>query len=301
MGARLIESSPFAASRIAELDDALQTITYAEDRPSWTIHEELLASKESSRLAEGALSQPLCSAVQILLVDILRAAGITFTAVVGHSSGEIGAAYAAGILSAKDAVRIAYFRGMHAKLAASPSPNAPRGAMIAVAESPDAARVICANDFQGHLQLAAINSSFSVTLSGDEDAIDAAESLLKAKGMFARNLKVDTAYHSAHMASCADLYYDSLQKCNIQPLPQSAEAAPIWYSSVYNGGVIYQSRVTNQYWVDNMCQTVLFADALVEAVKNNGPFDIAIEVGPHPALSERTSAVLSHCSRPREE
>ncbi|CAI7581498.1 unnamed protein product, partial [Penicillium palitans] len=215
MGARLIESSPFAASRIAELDDALQTITYAEDRPSWTIHEELLASKESSRLAEGALSQPLCSAVQILLVDILRAAGITFTAVVGHSSGEIGAAYAAGILSAKDAVRIAYFRGMHAKLAASPSPspNAPRGAMIAVAESPDAARVICANDFQGHLQLAAINSSFSVTLSGDEDAIDAAESLLKAKGMFARNLKVDTAYHSAHMASCADLYYDSLQKC----------------------------------------------------------------------------------------
>ncbi|CAG8226110.1 unnamed protein product [Penicillium salamii] len=284
MGARLIVSSPFAASRIAELDNALQTITSAEDRPSWTIHEELLASKESSRLAEAALSQPLCSAVQILLVDILRAAGITFTAVVGHSSGEIGAAYAAGIVSAKDAVRIAYFRGVHAKLAASPSPNAPRGAMMAVAESPDAARVICANDFQGRLQLAAINSSSSVTLSGDEDAIDAAESLLKAKGMFARKLKVDTAYHSAHMASCADPYYDSLQKCNIQPLPQSAEAAPVWYPSVYNGEVMDQSRVTNQYWVDNMCQTVLFADALVEAVKNNGPFDVAIEVGPHPAL-----------------
>jgi acyl transferase domain-containing protein/NADP-dependent 3-hydroxy acid dehydrogenase YdfG len=293
MGARLIESSPFAASRIAELDDALQSITSAEDRPSWTVHDELLASNENSRLAEAALSQPLCSAVQILLVDILRAAGITFTAVVGHSSGEIGAAYAAGFLSAKDAIRIAYFRGMHAKLAASPSPNAPRGGMMAVAESPDAARMICANDFQGRLQLAAINSSSSVTLSGDEDAIDAAENLFKAKGTFARKLKVDTAYHSAHMAFCADPYYNSLQKCRIEPLPQSAEAGPLWYSSVYNGEVMDQSRLTNQYWVDNMCQTVLFADALAEAVKNNGPFDIAIEVGPHPALKGPATATIN--------
>ncbi|CAG8085918.1 unnamed protein product [Penicillium olsonii] len=293
MGARLIESSPFAASRIAELDEALQSITSAEDRPSWKIRDELLASKENSRLAEAALSQPLCSAVQILLVDILRAAGIKFTAVVGHSSGEIGAAYAAGFLSAKDAIRIAYFRGVHAKLAASPSPDAPRGAMMAVAESPDAAREICANNFQGRLQLAAINSSFSVTISGDEDAIDAAESLLKGKGMFARKLKVDTAYHSAHMTPCADSYYNSLQKCDIQPLSQSTDAPTIWYSSVYNGEVMDQSRVTNQYWVDNMCQTVLFADALTEAVRNNGSFDIVIEVGPHPALKGPATATIN--------
>ncbi|CAG8224295.1 unnamed protein product [Penicillium salamii] len=293
MGAHLIESSPFAVSRIAELDDALQSITSTEDRPNWTIHDELLASKENSRLAEAALSQPLCSAVQILLVDILGAAGITFTAVVGHSSGEIGAAYAAGFLSAKDAIRIAYFRGVHARLAASPSPNAPRGAMMAVAESPDAAREICANEFQARLQLAAINSSSSVTLSGDEDAIDAAESLFKAKGMFARKLKVDTAYHSAHMTSCADPYYNSLQKCKIQTLPKSSEAAPLWYSSVYHGEVMDQSRVTNQYWVDNMCQTVLFANALVEAVESNGPFDIAIEVGPHPALKGPATATIN--------
>ncbi|KAJ5928233.1 hypothetical protein N7466_007189 [Penicillium verhagenii] len=293
MGARLIESSPFAASRIAELDHALQSITSAEDRPSWTILDELLASKESSRLAEAALSQPLCSAVQILLVDILQAAGIAFTAVVGHSSGEIGAAYAAGFLSAKDAIRVAYFRGVHAKLAASPSPNAPCGAMMAVAESPDGARAICANEFQGRLQLAAINSSSSVTLSGDEDAIDAAERLLKAKGTFARKLKVDTAYHSAHMASCAGPYYNSLQKCNIESLSQSTEAAPVWYSSVYEGEAMVQSSLTNQYWVDNMCQTVLFAGALAEAVKHNGPFDIAIEVGPHPALKGPATATIN--------
>ncbi|KAJ5090322.1 hypothetical protein N7532_009006 [Penicillium argentinense] len=292
MGARLIESSPFAASRIAELDDALQSITSAEDRPSWTIYDELLASKENSRLAEAALSQPLCSAVQILLVDILRAAGITFTAVVGHSSGEIGAAYAAGFLSAEDAIRIAYFRGVHAKLAASPSPNAPRGAMMAVAESADEARRICDHDFQGRLQLAAINSSSSVTLSGDEDAIDAAEKLFKEKGTFARKLKVDTAYHSAHMVTCAEPYYKSLQKCKIESLPQSADTAPLWYSSVYNGEIMDQSRLTNQYWVDNMCQTVLFADALAEAVMVNGSFDIAIEVGPHPALKGPATATI---------
>ena len=132
MGAELIESSTFAAFRIAELDAALQTLPITSDRPSWTLRNQLLMAKESSRIAEAALSQPLCTAVQILLVDILQEAGISFTAVVGHSSGEIGAAYAAGFLSAHDAIRIAYFRGFHAKLASSPNPLAPRGAMMAI-------------------------------------------------------------------------------------------------------------------------------------------------------------------------
>jgi acyl transferase domain-containing protein len=151
MGARLLETSTFAKCRIAQLDEALQSLPNSADSPTWTIHDQLLAGKETSRITEAALSQPLCSAVQIVLVDILRAAGITFTAVVGHSSGEIGAAYAAGLISDRDAIRIAYFRGVHAKLAASPNPGSPRGAMIAVGTSSEEARGFCSEHFSGRL------------------------------------------------------------------------------------------------------------------------------------------------------
>ena len=294
MGAELVESSPFAASRIAELDAALQNLPIASNRPSWTLRDQLLAAKESSRIAEAALSQPLCTAVQIILVDILREAGISFTKVVGHSSGEIGAAYAAGFVSAQDAIRIAYFRGVHAKLASSPNSHAPRGAMMAIGASFEDAKALCREDrFSGRMQVAAVNSSSSVTLSGDEDAIDEAEKALKAEGTFARKLKVDTAYHSAHMASCAGPYLASLASCGIQPTQPPQHVTTTWFSSVYEGTTpMTAERLTNQYWVDNMCDTVLFAGAIAEAVQQNGAFDMAIEVGPNPALRGPATATM---------
>jgi hybrid polyketide synthase/nonribosomal peptide synthetase ACE1 len=295
MGAHLIESSPFAAARLDELDAILQALP--NNRPSWTIKGELLADKTTSRLTEAELSQPLCTAVQVLLVDVLRAAGIVFTAVVGHSSGEIGAAYAAGLVSARDALLIAFFRGVHAKLAASPSDSTKRGAMMAVGTSADQARALCAGPrFAGRVQVAAVNSSSSVTLSGDEDAVDEVERLLKEEGTFARKLKVDTAYHSAHMTPCAGPYMASLEGCGIKSgsPDESAGAGTTWYSSVYEGEPMSASRLTSQYWADNMCNAVLFADALDRAVQDNGSFDLAIEVGPHPALKGPAMATLGN-------
>lgn len=293
MGAELVETSPFAASRIAELDAALQNLPVPSDRPSWTLRDQLLAANGSSRIAEAALSQPLCTAVLILLVDILREAGISFTAVVGHSSGEIGAAYAAGLVSAQDGIRIAYFRGVHAKLASSPNSHAPRGAMIAIGASFEDAKALCREDrFAGRMQVAAVNSSSSVTLSGDEDAIDEAEKALKAEGIFARKLKVDTAYHSAHMTSCTEPYLASLASCGIRPTQPPQGVTTTWFSSVYEGMAMTTDRLNNQYWADNMCNTVLFAGALAQAVQENGTFDMAIEVGPHPALKGPATATM---------
>lgn len=86
MGARLIEASPFVAERIAQLEGSLADLP-VEDRPSWTLRNELLADASTSRLSEAAISQPLCTAVQIVLVDLLRLAGVKLHAVIGHSSG----------------------------------------------------------------------------------------------------------------------------------------------------------------------------------------------------------------------
>ena len=88
MGRGLVQCSPVAEATLKHLDASLQALP-EEDRPSWSLHEELFKTGKESRLMEAEFSQPLCTAVQILLTDMLRAVGVTFEAVVGHSSGKL--------------------------------------------------------------------------------------------------------------------------------------------------------------------------------------------------------------------
>ncbi len=171
MGADLIEQSPFAQRIVQALEADLAELP-SEDRPSWSLQAEILADASASRVNEAAVSQPLCTAVQIMLVDLLRSANVHFDAVVGHSSGEIAAAYAAGYLTARNAIFIAYYRGLRCIHAVSPNGNV-KGAMLAVGTSMEDATELCEMDeFTGRIIVAAINSSSSVTISGDEDAIE---------------------------------------------------------------------------------------------------------------------------------
>ncbi|KAK3299484.1 BcPKS5, polyketide synthase [Chaetomium fimeti] len=278
MGALLLEQSPYVSELLTQLDQALATLPEG-DRPDWTLRGQILAEAAQSRLSEAAISQPLCTAVQIVLVDLLTQAGIKLSGVVGHSSGEIAAAYAAGFLSATDAIRVAYYRGLYAKLAGSP---AGRGSMLAVGTSFEDALEFCElEEFEGRIKVAARNSSNSVTLSGDEDAIEEALEIYKDEGRFARQLRVDTAYHSHHMEPCAVPYLDALARCEIKV--GEGNGIP-WYSSVVENHVMSTADVQPQYWVDNMTSAVLFSPAVAHAVAEGGQFDLGLEVGPHPAL-----------------
>ncbi|KGO47793.1 Acyl transferase/acyl hydrolase/lysophospholipase [Penicillium expansum] len=283
MGAKLVETSPFVAKRLEELDAALASLE-KNLRPEWTLREQILADATTSRVAEAAISQPLCTAVQILLVDLLRVAGIKLDAVVGHSSGEIGAAYAAGLLSATSAIQIAYLRGFYARLAGSWS--GAKGAMLAVGTTVEDASEFCElEDFQGRIQVAAVNSPSSITLSGDEDAVAAAIEIFKDEGKFARQLQVDTAYHSAHMIPCSKPYLASLESLgDVSTTGTSTEGKPVWYSSVLGGKIMTQDDLDAQYWVSNMKNTVLFAPAVEAAAAQSGSFSLALELGPHAAL-----------------
>lgn len=261
------------------------------DRPSWSLQAELLAGASSSRLNEAALSQPLCTAVQIVLVDLLRSAGIGFDAVVGHSSGEIGAAYAAGYLSSNDAICIAYYRGFHSKLACGP--NGEQGSMMAVGTSLEDAMELCGlSDFEGRISVAACNSSSSITLSGDSDAIAQAKEVLDDEKKFARILAVDKAYHSRHMLACSEAYINSLRACNIQ-IRQAGHPACAWFSSVSDEEITStKASLKDMYWNDNMVNPVLFSQAVECAVAAKGPFTLAVEVGPHPALKGPITQVI---------
>lgn len=156
--------------------------------------------------------------------------------------------------------------------------------MLAVGTSFEDATEFCELDtFKGRIQVAARNSSSSITLSGDQDAVDEAVEIFKDEGKFARPLKVDTAYHSRHMLPCSKPYLTSME--SIDTVPTSASAnRPRWHSSVHDGQVMSKDVLDAQYWVDNMTNAVLFAPAVEAAITQSGPFDLALELGPHPAL-----------------
>jgi hybrid polyketide synthase/nonribosomal peptide synthetase ACE1 len=288
MGAELLHASPAADRIMSDLENSLPNLP---DGPAWSMKNEILAARSSSRVAEAAISQPLCTAVQIVLVEMQRSASIQFEAVVGHSSGEMGAAYAAGYLSTEDAIRIAYYRGRHLHLAEGIGGE--QGGMMAVGTSPEDAQELCnLPQFQGRIGIAAIYSGASVTLSGDLEAIDAAREILDDEKKFARLLKVDKAYHSHHMIACSDAYRKSLTNCNINVLRPSRGSAT-WISSVYGEDLVeYRVELASEYWINNMVRPVLFAQAVEFAAAEKGPFDAAIEVGPHPALKGPALQVL---------
>ena len=283
MGHDLVGASPDARRWFEEMQASLDELP-AQYRPPFSLIEELSRPKESSRLHEAALSQPLCTALQIVFVNLVASLGVTFDYVVGHSSGEIAAAYAAGFLTARDAIRIAYLRGQVASYAGS---NGQPGAMLATALSMKDATAICAQqEFAGRITVAACNSPDSVTISGDANAIQELEAQLKGDNKFARLLRVDTAYHSHHMKPCTEPYLRAMEECDIRV---ASGNSTVWFSSVNEGkrvSYLHHAKVlAGDYWKDNMVSTVWFSQALEAAItaEDSVPY-LAVEVGPHPAL-----------------
>ncbi|KAF2084690.1 polyketide synthase [Saccharata proteae CBS 121410] len=282
MGRELIIGFPIVRGWLEDMQQALYSLP-AGEKPRWSLIDELSADSKDSRLGEAAFAQPLCTAVQVVLVNLLRAAGIRFDAVVGHSSGEIGAAYAAGFITSDDAIKIAYYRGFFSNLAGDGKP----GAMMAVGTSFEDATDLCTlPKFSGRLHVAASNSPSSITVSGDKDAVEEAKLVFEEEKKFARLLKVDKAYHSHHMLSCSASYIRALQACDIKPNQERAdESNCVWFSSVFENIQMEASiDLAATYWKDNMVKPVMFSQAIQSAWKQMGGFSIALEVGPHPAL-----------------
>jgi acyl transferase domain-containing protein len=146
------------------------------------------------KLSRAELSQPLCTAVQIAVVDLLASWGVSPSAVVGHSSGEIAAAYAAGSLSKEDALIVAFYRGFVCK-----NPTKAGGmAAVGLGKAEVVPFVVPG------VGVACENSGSSVTLSGDLEPLQQVMDAIKNKNeqAFVRKLQVEMAYHSGKIISC---------------------------------------------------------------------------------------------------
>ncbi|KAL3607011.1 polyketide synthase pks11 [Fusarium poae] len=272
MGRELMRRSQFSAFRqtITALDAHLQSL---EDGPDWTIEEELQKPPRTSRLSSAELSQPLCTAMQVALINTLASVGVKAEALVGHSSGEVAGAYAAGAITANEAITIAFYRGLVTKRQHKP------GSMAAIGMG--------AGDVEKYLQsgvvIACENSPSSVTIAGDTEAVESTIGAIKASkpDVMARLLQVDMAYHSHHMKEIGDDYF-ALMQDKIWP----TNPTKLFYSSVTGNTLTESHQFGPRYWQANMESRVRFSSAVSEII-NQGTIKNALflEVGPHSALA----------------
>ncbi|CAL5866784.1 uncharacterized protein PFLUO_LOCUS994 [Penicillium psychrofluorescens] len=275
---------------------------------SWSLIEELQKPKEASRIDSPDLSQPLCTALQIALVELLASWGITPSGIVGHSSGEVAGAFSAGSISRESAWTIAYFRGALASRLATATANSPeKGAMMAVGLSESELQPYFEDIAKmygvGSLSVACFNSSTNTTVSGLEKAIDELKSRLDADSAFARKLRIPVAYHSSHMQGIADEYLSLLQSIAPPPKSEKNAYAPSFVSSVTGKPIDVRKLSQPQYWVDNLVSPVRFSEAIKAFVSfdNVGPSAMRkanyfVEIGPHPAMQR---AVMDSLENPR--
>lgn len=276
MGKNLMEEFPSFRRSIFALDLVLQQLP---EKPSWTLQQAILEPAQSSRISHVTQSQPVCTAIQVALIQLLASWGIRPQGgVIGHSSGEIAAAYAAGLLTQEQAIIVAYYRGY----VVGKSTNPTRGAMLAAGMSQeDADADIKSMDLGGSVKVACVNAPTSVTISGDESGIDILQAELQSRGLFARKLNTDgRAYHSHHMSLIGQEYQELLER-SFAGLPATGNLPTTkWVSSVYGREVT--GKILLSYWRKNLESPVLFSDALEGLLKDSKLH--LIELGPHSAL-----------------
>ncbi|OTA84031.1 hypothetical protein M434DRAFT_36551 [Hypoxylon sp. CO27-5] len=273
MGRELLESHAVFASSIKRADEHLLSIG-----ADFSLLEELSRDEKDSRVGMAHISQPICSAIQIGLVDLLESWGIMPSAVTGHSSGEIGAAYATGALTLEAAMSAAYYRGQ-AIIALKQNFKDVKGSMMAVGLGVEELQPFL-KQLQYPLQAVAAceNSPSSTTVSGDAEAIDQLSEMMTSKNIFNRKLFVDVAYHSPHMKLVSETYYNMIADVELREGSGNVE----FFSSLRSRKVSID-ELGPQYWVENLTNPVRFATALQVLCEESEP-DIIIEIGPHAAL-----------------
>ncbi|KAF9873041.1 putative polyketide synthase [Colletotrichum karsti] len=273
MGRELLQSHQVFASTLKRADEHLLSMG-----ASFSVLDELLKDKEASQVGLAYVSQPACTAIQLGLTDLLRSWGIEPSSVVGHSSGEIAAAYAANALTLESAMELAYYRGQCVLQLKREHPDH-KGAMMAVGQGASYLRELLSREqFGDSVVVACENSPTSTTLSGDSEAIARLAPILEQENMFNRALQVEAAYHSPAMALVAESY-----KNDIGHIEHVSSSTDVQFFSSLHSHRIDTSELNAKYWTDNLTNPVRFATALKELYVETTP-DILIEVGPHAAL-----------------
>jgi phthiocerol/phenolphthiocerol synthesis type-I polyketide synthase C len=262
MGRHAYDASPAFRTAIAEVDGVLQPLL------GWSVAEAVKDGVGGERLARADIAQPLLFSIQAAIVMVLRRLGIAAAGHVGHSVGEIAAAWAAGALTLADAARVVVARSRQQERTRG------IGRMAALALGSPAAEELLA-ELGSPLEIGAINASRSVTVSGPDEAIVQLAQEARRRGLGFRALDLDFAFHSAAM--------DPIRVDLLGELAGLRSAAPgVLLVSTVTGRPAGDGELDAGYWWRNIRSPVRFADGMAELAAAG--FRIFLEIGPHPVL-----------------
>ncbi|SEM19531.1 Acyl transferase domain-containing protein [Rhodococcus maanshanensis] len=271
MGRELLVSSPVFAETMTECDRVFSTLV------DWSLLEVLDGGEGAPSLERVEVVQPVLFAVMVSLAQLWRSVGVEPDAVVGHSQGEIAAAYVAGALSLEDAARIVILRS------AALTALAGQGAMVSVGLSVEQVdRLLERFD---RLAVAVVNGPGSTVVSGDIGQTESFLTECERLDVRARRIAVDYASHSPQIEQLRDHLHDALTE--IQPCSQGStgsrgSSGVVFYSTV-TGTILDLTELDARYWFRNLRETVRFEQA-VQALHSDG-YSVFVEASPHPLLT----------------
>ncbi|MBS2963681.1 SDR family NAD(P)-dependent oxidoreductase, partial [Actinocrinis puniceicyclus] len=275
MAAQLLDESPVFARHVAMCADALAA------HVDFSLLDVLRGAPDAPVLERDEVIQPALFAVMVSLAALWRSLGVRPDAVIGHSQGEIAAAYVAGALSLPDAARVVALRSKAlARITGI-------GAMASVAlPAAEVTRRLAA--WSGRLGIAAVNGPAATVVSGDRDALDEMLERFEADRIRARRIAVDYASHGAHVEAIREHVLEALAGIE----PRSCDTA---FFSTVTGDRIDTAVMDAEYWYRNLRQTVLFGQAARTAWEaGHGAF---VEVSPHPILGGALQDTLADAQR----
>jgi len=264
MGHQLLEQEPLFKQAIEEVAALL------DPHVDYSLIDEFLADPEASKMHLTEVAQPALFALQVGLMRILWSKGLKAEAAFGHSVGEITAAWATGALSLEQAVRVIHERSAAQGLTRG------TGRMAAVGLGAEKMETLLEElGFSGAVEIAAINSPTSITLSGSLSVLEELEGYFEDQGTFFRLLDLQYAFHSRFMESIRDRLVTSLEGL-------SPASGHMRYISTVTGSALDGSALDAEYWWDNIREPVQFGKA-VETLIDDG-VQLFLEIGPHPIM-----------------
>ncbi|WP_309891772.1 SDR family NAD(P)-dependent oxidoreductase [Archangium sp.] len=275
MGRSLLHREPVFRDVLEQCGELIQK------HLGWSLLDELTAGAESSRLDHVEVGWPVSIAVQIALTELWRTWGVEPAAVIGHSGGEIAAAYVGGALSLTDAIEtICVYARMLARVRG-------QGAMGLVGLSwEDTAKEL--TGYEGRLFRAIHHGVNATVLAGQPDALDALFRSLEQREIFCRRLPVDVAPHSPLVEHLRGELREALR--HIQPRPSRLPTV-----STALGALLPGERYDGEHWVRNFCESLSFSPA-IDGLLNEG-YEVFLEVSPHPSTLYAIQANLKHHRR----
>jgi len=269
MGVTALRHNAAFRARFDEIDQQFKQLA------GWSLREKLESDDLASSIEYTNVAQPLIFAIQVAITHALKQAGVVPSVVLGHSVGEVAAAYAAGALDLSTAIKVIYFRSKHQESFRD------TGRMAALsASSEQAARLIDGID---GVEIAAFNSSRSVTIAGTVEGLAAVRERARAESIAMLDLGLSYPFHTAAMADIRTALLADLKDAK-------ATDGRIPFISTVTGRALPCSRLNAHYWWQNVREPVRFSAAIEEAAREGAR--CFVEISPRGVLFKHVIDVL---------